>query len=239
VELQGYNKILQTLAGKRTTEMMRQDKLLRAVNTVASFVLTTKDNNFTALIPQCMEMMAGSVEADRMAIWQNQVKDGTLYCARIYRRTAKGDSAAEEHPSVLCYDEALPGWNENFAKGKVSTDLWTFGTEPAHYPGNAFRFIRSGGLIPRPSGRRGSLAPVFLQGEFWGFMEYDDCTHNRIFSDVEEGSCVEAKNSFLANMSREIRTPINAIIGMSVIARQTRDPEKIHDAEKHCCWWRT
>jgi PAS domain S-box-containing protein len=36
-----------------------------------------------------------------------------------------------------------------------------------------------------------------------------------------------AKSSFLARMSHEMRTPMNAIIGMTTIARNSRDPEKM------------
>ncbi|MDR2738313.1 MAG: response regulator [Treponema sp.] len=247
VEFQGYNKILQALVDRRTTEMTRQDKLLNAVNTVASIVLTTAGNNFTEMIHQCMRMMTESVESDCMVIWQNQVKDEKLYCVQIYRWTAESGSAAGEHLPALRYDEALPGWNEIFAKDKSVNG-------PVAILPRAMQTL----LIPRGV-RSVLLSPVFLRGEFWGFMEYDDCAHERIFSDTEKAglrsggliiasaltrgairakltrareetlSSVEAKNSFLANMSHEIRTPINAVIGMSVIARQTRDPEKIHD----------
>ncbi|MGD9560540.1 MAG: ATP-binding protein [Oscillospiraceae bacterium] len=37
----------------------------------------------------------------------------------------------------------------------------------------------------------------------------------------------QSKSTFLARMSHEMRTPMNAIIGMTQIARQTDDPEKI------------
>ncbi|MDR1856011.1 MAG: response regulator [Desulfovibrio sp.] len=50
----------------------------------------------------------------------------------------------------------------------------------------------------------------------------------------------QAKSEFLARMSHEMRTPMNAIIGMTTIAEQTRDPaqiahclESIHTASDH------
>lgn len=37
-----------------------------------------------------------------------------------------------------------------------------------------------------------------------------------------------AKSDFLSRMSHEMRTPMNAIIGMSMIAKNTEDPQKMH-----------
>ena len=43
----------------------------------------------------------------------------------------------------------------------------------------------------------------------------------------EETISEQAKRNFLARMSHEMRTPLNAIIGMSTIAQTSEDPEKI------------
>ena len=48
----------------------------------------------------------------------------------------------------------------------------------------------------------------------------------------EETEADLAKSNFLARMSHEMRTPLNAIIGMSTIAQTTDDPEKINSCLK-------
>lgn len=89
------------------------------------------------------------------------------------------------------------------------------------------------------------VLPVFVHDLFWGFIGYDDCSTERIWTDAEfallrsfsatvgaalareqmeqeleaaraaEKRANMAKSEFLANMSHEIRTPLNGIIGFT------------------------
>jgi signal transduction histidine kinase len=107
------------------------------------------------------------------------------------------------------------------------------------------------------------IVPVFLKDKLWGFVSFDDCRKERIFSKNEEailrsGSLIIAhallrnemnrnihtaaaklelalgeaqaaslaKSNFLSNMSHEMRTPMNAIIGMTLIGKSASDVEK-------------
>jgi hemerythrin-like metal-binding protein len=113
-------------------------------------------------------------------------------------------------------------------------------------------------------------APIYIKGEFWGLLSVEDCVHPRQWSesdaqlaatvsssvsgavardlmDRERSAALEkavlaskAKGDFLSNMSHEMRTPMNAIIGMTSIGKNARDIErkdyafgKIEDASTH------
>ena len=97
------------------------------------------------------------------------------------------------------------------------------------------------------------LAPVFVDGGFWGYLSVEDCMSNRIWTEsdvqlvgticssiavsisrklIEEARAEAlqkalqaslAKGNFLANMSHEMRTPMNAIIGMTYIGKNSAD----------------
>jgi signal transduction histidine kinase/DNA-binding response OmpR family regulator len=99
--------------------------------------------------------------------------------------------------------------------------------------------------------------PLFLHGDFWGFLGFDFPVKERLFNATEEdilrsrglliASSVQrnemvqnliktkeealagtrAKSDFLSRMSHEIRTPMNAIIGMTTIAKKGGDKAKI------------
>lgn len=89
------------------------------------------------------------------------------------------------------------------------------------------------------------VIPIFIGNRFWGFISFDDCHSDRIWTGAEISilqataasigaaiarrqtedelrkakeiaeSAAKTKSEFLANMSHEIRTPMNAVIGLT------------------------
>ena len=113
-------------------------------------------------------------------------------------------------------------------------------------------------------------SPQYVDGKYWGMLSVEDCVAPRAWSesDVQLVSMIsstiagavardlyeqaraealeqavkasEAKGNFLSNMSHEMRTPMNAIIGMTSIGKSASDLEKknyafgkIEDASTH------
>lgn len=102
--------------------------------------------------------------------------------------------------------------------------------------------------------------PLVVHGDFWGLIGFDNMHEERLWTDTEMDilqsagmmiaaaimrremlvSLVEAKeealesnrakSEFLSRMSHDIRTPLNAVIGMATLAHKTNDPERI----KYC-----
>jgi signal transduction histidine kinase/DNA-binding response OmpR family regulator len=113
-------------------------------------------------------------------------------------------------------------------------------------------------------------APIYVDGIFWGLISVEECERTRLWNesdiqlvgtvssaiagamdrdiiDKERNTALEqavqaskAKGNFLTNMSHEMRTPMNAIIGMTSIGKNTQDLkkkdyafEKIENASSH------
>jgi signal transduction histidine kinase/DNA-binding response OmpR family regulator len=114
------------------------------------------------------------------------------------------------------------------------------------------------------------MGPLYVDGKIWAVIIIEECLRTRIWTESERqlvsavsslisGTAIrvqrerernaalvqakqasQAKTDFLTNMSHEMRTPMNAIIGMTAIAKTSKDPEKkeyclgkIEDASTH------
>ncbi|MDR1574060.1 MAG: response regulator, partial [Clostridiales Family XIII bacterium] len=242
------------VAGNR---IARQDELLHVVNDMAVILLSSDPDRFEEVLDEGMEMMARSLDIDRMYIWKNSVRDGTLYYTQVYEWTDDVE-LKQDVPMEFSYGDTLPEWAKKLSEGRcVNGPLSSLSKLEWERisPYNVLSIL---------------VAPVFLQDEFWGFVSFDDCSNERTFSENEEnilrsGSLLmvnailrnellqklisareeallsaQAKSEFLANMSHEIRTPINAVVGMTSIGKSAADAErkdycfgKIEDASAH------
>ena len=217
-------------------EIERNEHLLDTANRIAGILLQSSTGDFTNSMYQCMGMMAGAVDADRVYIWKNYIENGELYCTQIHEWSEKAAPQQDTEYTVgISYRENIPGWEDTLARGECINNM-VKDMPPASQAQLSAQGIRS--IF---------VAPVFLRGEFWGFIGFDDCHSERVFSDneasvlrsaglliansmlkrdmnlklkeaLEETQAANlAKTNFLSNMSHEIRTPMNVIIGMSDI----------------------
>jgi len=239
--------------------IINRDNLLSTVNNAITLLLHAEQDEFENALWQSMGMMARTVDVDRVYIWKNHVKDGKLRCTQLFEWSEGAEPQQNTDITIdISYDENIPGWEEKFLR-KESVNGIVREMSPEEQNQLA------------PQGIVSILTfPVFLKDEFWGFVGFDDCRNERIFTPSEEsilrsGSLLiayallrhemtrmletaleesnaasVAKGSFLSTMSHEMRTPMNAIIGMTAIGKKTNDMEeknaalsKIGDASSH------
>ncbi|MDR0444497.1 MAG: response regulator [Treponema sp.] len=224
------------LLAVNTIQRYKYHKLVNVINDAAAFLLTSDPENYEYTINQGMKMVSQYMIVDRLSIWQNyRENDEKLRYKMIFQWTKDG---FQDLPEGLefAYQDTLPSWlnplsNEESVNGPVS------------------RFPENEQLHLEPHGIQSILVvPIFLKGEFWGFVGYDDLRMQRIFpkeeayalrswglivvSAMQRGGIARdmrhtldkleavsrAKSVFLANMSHEIRTPMNSVIGFSELA---------------------
>ena len=226
-------------------DIEQRDTLFRAVNDATTLLLQAEVDEFESSIWNSMGMMAHAVEADRMRLWRNHEVDGHLCCTQLYEWS---EGAKPQQGTTITidvsYHENLPGWEEKLSSGQCINC-----------------FVRD--MSPKEQARFSSqdilsilIVPIFLRDKFWGFVGFNDCHRERVFTANEEsilwaGSLLitnallrnemtqelalalekaqaanQAKSYFLSNMSHEIRTPINAIVGMTMIGKSASDTEK-------------
>jgi signal transduction histidine kinase/DNA-binding response OmpR family regulator len=224
---------------KRINEMLKalelQASLLHTTNDIAALLLASDVSEFNNTLYKGMEMMARCIGADQVIIWKNFQRDEQLYYRREYQWIERDQSllTAQNDFTEFLYGDSMPEWAEKMSSGQyVSGPLHTLSMDIQQWLA--------------PLGVRSILdIPIFTEGQFWGFISFNDYHNERDFSDDEisllrSGSLLianaihhngmsqnliqtqeealsgtRAKSDFLANMSHEIRTPLNAIIGFS------------------------
>jgi len=237
------------ILAREMTESMT--KLLRTVNNTAAILLQSGVDEFEDALLQCMGMTAECVDADRVYIWENYVKDGELYCTQIYEWSEGAKpQQGEVHTIDMPYRENGLEWNELLPKGQCVNGLVREMSPPVR------DLLSAQGILSI------LVAPVFLQDRYWGFVGFDDCHRERVFSEDEEAilrsaslllansllrnemtrelhaavkeaqAANRAKSEFLSRISHEMRTPMNAIIGMADIACKAEDAGEIQDCLK-------
>ena len=224
----------------------KKDELLRAGNTLASLLLTSPQSDFTQVMRECLKLLTESLEIDRACLWKHSHENGQDSCTRVSSWTKDlSDPCAQVPSQSFSFNDVMPAWADASARSKnINSPVKKLtGVNPAFPPLQGARSIL--------------FVPIFLHGEFWGFISAADCATERTFDNPEENliqsgglliasaltrndmtenlfrakeaalASTKAKSEFLSRMSHEIRTPMNAIIGMTLIAQKTTDEVKI------------
>jgi signal transduction histidine kinase/CheY-like chemotaxis protein/PAS domain-containing protein len=166
-----------------------RDTLLNAVNQSAAILLNADIESFRDAVYRSMEVIAEIAKVDCVYLWKNHTVDGKIYCSQIFEWSPQITVFADG--KLYSYNDVVPGWEEVLSKGNIINSLVREMSEKeqAHLT---------------PSGILSILiVPIFIEDQFWGFVGYDDCHNERVFTKEEEtilqsGSLLIA-NAFVRN----------------------------------------
>jgi len=250
--------LMRDLAGQNKN-IKQRDSLLSAVNNAITYLLQADKDEFNDALRESMGLMAKTINVDRAYIWKNHEKNKKLYCTLIYEWTENAaPQQSDDFEITLSYDDDFPRWKEKFLRRECINEI------AGDVSGSEQAFLSSQGIVSLLT------VPIYLRNEFWGFVGFDDFHNKRVFTENEEsilrsGSLLiayallrhdmtqmletalqdanaasVAKGNFLSNMSHEMRTPMNAIIGMTAIGKKANDIDgknhalnKIEEASSH------
>ena len=175
----------------RTAQIMldisRREELLNTVNRMANILLQTESDNFEDSLYQCMSMIGNSISADRVCIWKNKTVDEKLYCDLVYDWPGGAGSLMNSSVAInVSYSDNTPGWEEILSGGNcINTSVSQLSREEkaqleAHGVKSLF------------------VAPVFMRGEFWGYVGFDDYTEEKVFA-PDEAATLHSGSLLIAN----------------------------------------
>ena len=219
-----YHRI--ELALKSQAEKL--DTLLLTVNDAAVMLMNAEAGNFDSDLWDCMDMVARRAGVDRMRVWKNHVEDGELYCTEIYEWSGGAKSQfGKMITQFVSYDRQIPGWKEKLSSGgRVAGHVRTFS------PAERAQLLPQGiySLI---------VIPVFYQKTFWGYVSFDDCHEERVFTREEENLLrtggLLITNSIMRNeMTRDlVRAREEAIANAEVAKRERAEAQQANEAKSN------
>jgi len=226
-----------------------RDVMLQAANEMAILLFNSYADDFEKIIDKCMSIIAGAINVDCIYLWKNLTSDDNLCCTQLFEWSQKQTIFADG--TSYKYTEEAPGWEKILSSGRYINKIVS-----SMSPEEQIKLKARGVLSIL-------VVPIFMDNQFWGYVGFDDCKSERIFTSEEESvlhsaslliansyvrnemfheilgktsqlekairqanAATQAKSDFLSNMSHEMRTPLNAIMGMTTIGKSSNDAEK-------------
>ena len=161
---------------KLTEHLHEQDKLLNALNIVSSTLLEPGPS-FDVILNKAMGIIANAVNIDRVCVWKNYSDSEGLFCSLIYEWSTAGFRTRNEHGTLTedqRYDLQMV-WKDDLSKGRSINAI--------------VDQMRVSGLKDHLISRKIFslfIMPVFIKNQFWGFVAFDNCHEEHLFSENEE-----------------------------------------------------
>ncbi|MDR1496449.1 MAG: hypothetical protein LBS67_05995, partial [Clostridiales Family XIII bacterium] len=218
-----------------------QAQFRSTVNNAAAALLNASTEDFEKVFFKSLGAVAEHLDMERVYIMRNYNDEDGTYASPVFEwaREAYEDTGTTR----FYYDKDTEWYKILFAGDTISGPLNEMS------PGMT-------GILEKFGTKTVLSVPVFRNNAFDGYVFFANHTIERHFSENELGiarsaslimynamlrnetvislvsareealSASKAKSDFLSNMSHEMRTPMNAIMGMLDIARDTDDIEK-------------
>jgi len=163
------------------------NSLLQAVNQSANYLLNSEIGSYVDDLHQSMKVIGEALKVDRVYVWKNHTINGVLHSTQIYEWSEGAESQQNNKYTVnMPYKEALPGLEELFLSGQCLNGIvkeMPSEYQDYFYPQSIVSII---------------MEPIFLNEQFWGFVGFDDCRNERVFSENEE-ACLRSVGLLYAN----------------------------------------
>jgi diguanylate cyclase (GGDEF)-like protein len=164
-----------------------QNTILLAISYVSSILLQSNNDTFEGDLLHSMEVMGEAAAVDRVYIWENYKEGEEFYASQVYEWSS-GAEPQQDKSLVhnVSYKEGMPTWEKILAKGDCLNGL-------VSNQSSVERAILSAqGILSI------LVVPIFLHDQFWGFVGFDDCHHERVFSKNEE-KILRSASELIAN----------------------------------------
>ena len=147
---------------------MPKNKYLEIVTKTAEMLLSSDKDELEETLLKGMDLLARSIDADRMYIWRKQFREGKLQYERLYKWFRHDEPGNNQ----LIIDSILK-WDNIFSAGECINGPVSSLSEAEQ------------AILTKQNVKSILLMPLFIHERNWGFVSFDDCRRERSFSDDE------------------------------------------------------
>jgi PAS domain S-box-containing protein len=201
-----------------------RDALLEAVVFAADRFLRSPD--WSTELPEVLARLGESAGASRAYVFENDSdRAAGVRSSQRFEWTAPGWESQQDNPAMqaLCLHEAgLTRWAEVLAAGGIVRG------RTASFPASEHALLASQDVLSLV------VVPIFADGEWWGFIGFDDCGREREWRDAEVGALRTAAGLFGAAVerTRSLRRLEESEARFHTLTRATLEGVLIHDGER-------
>ena len=143
------------------------------LNKMAVTFLSQSRESFEAMMTEGINLIADTIDIDRMSIWRNSEKTDGLHASQIYRwdKESGGTTNPTEFFIDVRYSKLAPSWESLLSKGE------TVNGPASTLPDDESAMLKSFGVISL------YVTPIFINNAFWGFVLFEDRTKERYYDD--------------------------------------------------------
>jgi PAS domain S-box-containing protein len=158
-----------------TEQMMekldRQNMLLGSANQISEILLEPNADNFNDSLLKAMDILGKALKVSRVTIWKNYIKNGIAHSLLTHEWV---DNVPRQDPEGADVPYGNSPWHKTLLAGECIKGL-VRDMEPTRQEALVSRGILS--LF---------VMPVFVHESYWGFVGFDDCVNERVFTENEE-----------------------------------------------------
>ena len=189
--------IFRNVSDRKANELLlkRKDELLQGIAEATKSLISMRDPKIG--FPAALKILGRAAHVDRVYIYKHRTIEETeeMYVSLLYEWAADDTEAQIENPAFqrLSYSrfESLNFYG-NFSKARTLKFLIK------NLPVEEQRVFIDGNI------KSIILVPILVEGKYWGFIGFDECAHDRVWTENEESLLITMASSLGAVIRRNI-----------------------------------
>ncbi|MCL2579748.1 MAG: response regulator [Oscillospiraceae bacterium] len=164
--------------------------LLTCCVIATSTLLDAHPHEFNEALHTALQVLAVAVGVDRVYVFKNYAEDNELFTTQLYEWSNEQAGIQPQQGGIYTTDVpfklTFPNWLKSLSRGEA-VNLLTKDMDDKER-----KWSEAQGILAI------MLVPLYVKGEFWGFMGFDECRQERVF-DINELSVLRICSTLISN----------------------------------------